>query len=345
MFQAIPKLVPDDAHDGSTSAHPLDLQALALTSKTPGLQEPPSAVERSTPFSLPPDSQEPSVRVLHVCFYFHTRLLLCSWDHCCVIEENLPHHMYVSVYLVLTEGHLGAFALKHRPKSLQGLAASVWHHVQDVQSTTHGSGVAAAESIEKVSPDSELHRAFLGPAGMLHKALHILYRTRCARRVQVILYEETLRDAHPEQIHWSILSIVRPSMRFTAYYHDEHNSAALSSKVRDSMAVLFSDRSVVSVEFASHQSTVIYLCVLSASSRARSIGQIVAALHSCCSSGRKPLIAVEPQPNTAYEIIEEGTNSKQSALVYQCRPALVGAVLHAFTMPLWDACTGRIILP
>ena len=104
-------------------------------------------------------------------------------------------------------------------------------------------------------------------------------------------------------------ALLEPGMCLTAYHAQEHDSPALHLRMKQAMTGLFSHASdawAVSVEFASHQSTVIYIRMLKATMKAMSIGQIVDALQRCSQSGARPVVTVACEPDCAFELQEEG---------------------------------------
>ena len=116
-------------------------------------------------------------------------------------------------------------------------------------------------------------------------------------------------------------ALLEPGMCFTAYYAHEHDSPALHLRLQQAMTGLFpdaSDASAVSVEFASHQSTVIYIRMLKATIKAMSIGQIIDALQCCSQSGARPVVTVACEPDCAYELQEEGEIPIKPCCISNC---------------------------
>ena len=126
--------------------------------------------------------------------------------------------------------------------------------------------------------------------------------------MQVILYQGGQPSAASTN-GVAMKTLLEPGMCKTAYHEHKHDSPALHARLQQAMTGLFpeaSDASPVSVKFASHNSTVIYIRLLKATVKASSIGQIVDALQHCSQSGAVPVVTVAREHGFTYELQEEG---------------------------------------
>lgn len=100
-------------------------------------------------------------------------------------------------------------------------------------------------------------------------------------------------------------SLLVAGMCFTAFYPHEDDATALGIIMELDVKDLFGDDPAVSVEIASHNGSVLYICVLK---RAEHVGvrRVVLALQNCSTSDAGPIITVTCEPNLAYELVEEG---------------------------------------
>lgn len=102
-----------------------------------------------------------------------------------------------------------------------------------------------------------------------------------------------------------------PGLNFVAYFAGEDDSSGLHDRFYTRLSSLLGDPKAFWVDHASHQSTVIYICILKACVQTRSVDDIVRALYDCTDPSARPDVSVQFNSESVYKVKERAGRSIQ----------------------------------